>query len=58
VVDQIEPLKRLLDARTKLADLRNKMAGNSKLEDLLADVLNNTEQLQRLGNGAGKKDES
>ncbi|MBJ2160189.1 type VI secretion system contractile sheath small subunit [Variovorax sp. IB41] len=58
VVDQIEPLKRLLDARTKLADLRNKMAGNSKLEDLLADVLNNTEQLQRLGHGAGKKDES
>ena len=58
VVDQIEPLKRLLDARTKLADLRNKMAGNSKLEDLLADVLNNTEQLQRLGQDAGKKDES
>jgi len=58
VVEQIEPLKRLLDARTKLADLRNKMAGNSKLEDLLADVLNNTEQLQRLGQGVGKKDES
>lgn len=54
VVDQIEPLKKLLEARTKLADLRNKMAGNGKLEDLLADVLGNTEQLQRLGQDAGK----
>ncbi|MEJ8846213.1 type VI secretion system contractile sheath small subunit [Variovorax rhizosphaerae] len=55
VVDQIEPLRKLLDARTKLADLRNKMAGNGKLEDLLADVLGNTEQLQRLGKDAAKK---
>ncbi|MEJ8857257.1 type VI secretion system contractile sheath small subunit [Variovorax robiniae] len=57
VVDQIEPLRKLLDARTKLADLRNKMAGNGKLEDLLADVLGNTEQLQRLGKDAAKKKE-
>lgn len=54
VVDQIEPLKKLLEARSKLADLRNKMAGNGKLEDLLADVLGNTEKLQRLGQDAGK----
>lgn len=57
VVDQIEPLKKLLDARSKLADLRNKMAGNGKLEDLLADVLGNTEKLQRLGQDTGKKSE-
>lgn len=54
VVDQIEPLKKLLEARSKLADLRNKMAGNGKLEDLLADVLGSTEKLQRLGQDAGK----
>ena len=44
-----EPLRKLLEARTKLADLRNKVAGNEKLEDLLNDVLANTEQLKQLG---------
>ena len=51
VVQQVEPLRRLLESRSKLADLRNKLAGNEKLEDLLNDVLNNTEQLQQLGAG-------
>ncbi|MGY0557408.1 type VI secretion system contractile sheath small subunit [Lysobacter sp. A421] len=49
VVAQVEPLRKLLEARSKLADLRNKVAGNEKLEDLLNDVLANTEQLQVLG---------
>lgn len=49
VVEQVEPLRRLLEARTKLSDLRNKMAGNEKLEDLLGDVLSSTEKLQQLG---------
>ncbi|WAH66532.1 type VI secretion system contractile sheath small subunit [Xanthomonas hortorum] len=49
VVDQVEPLRKLLESRTKLADLRNKLAGNEKLEDLLTDVLKNTEQLKKLG---------
>jgi type VI secretion system protein ImpB len=49
VVEQVEPLRKLLEARTKLSDLRNKMAGNEKLEDVLGDVLSNTEQLQKLG---------
>ena len=50
VVQQVEPLRKLLEARSKLADLRNKLAGNEKLEDLLNDVLNSTEQLNSLGN--------
>lgn len=49
VVQQVEPLRKLLEARSKLADLRNKLAGNEKLEDLLNDVLANTEQLNHLG---------
>jgi len=49
VVEQVEPLRRLLEARSRLADLRNKVAGNEKLEDLLNDVLANTEQLRQLG---------
>ncbi len=48
VVDQVAPLRRLLEARTKLADLRNKLAGNDKLEDILNDVLNSTEKLAQL----------
>lgn len=49
VVQQVEPLRKLLEARTKLADLRNKLAGNDKLEDLLNDVLNSTEKMAELG---------
>ncbi len=53
VVQQVEPLRKLLEARTKLADLRNKLAGNEKLEDILQDVLSNTEKLSELGKEAG-----
>jgi len=48
VVRQVAPLARLLEARTKLADLRNKLAGNDKLEDILTEVLGNTEKLDSL----------
>jgi type VI secretion system protein ImpB len=48
VVRQVAPLKGLLDARAKLADLRNKLAGNDRLEDILNDVLTNTEKLDSL----------
>ncbi len=48
VVRQVEPLAKLLEARGKLADLRNKLAGNDRLEDILTDVLQNTEQLAKL----------
>jgi len=48
VVQQVEPLRKLLEARTKLSDLRNKLAGNEKLEDLLAEVLQSTEKLATL----------
>lgn len=57
VVQQVEPLRKLLEARTKLSDLRNKLAGNDKLEDVLSEVLSNTEQLKQLGQEAGKDQE-
>ncbi len=56
IVGQVEPLRKLLEARTKLADLRNKLAGNDKLEDILNDVLNSTEKLAELGQSTAKKD--
>ncbi|MDL2355606.1 MAG: type VI secretion system contractile sheath small subunit [Pseudomonadota bacterium] len=52
VVRQVAPLRGLLEARTKLADLRNKLAGNDKLEDILSEVLSNTEKLASLRKAA------
>jgi type VI secretion system protein ImpB len=54
VVQQVEPLRKLLDARTKLSDLRNKLAGNEKLEDILGEVMANTTKLKKLGTEAKK----
>jgi type VI secretion system protein ImpB len=48
VVQQVEPLRKLLEARTRLSDLRNKLAGNEKLDDILSDILTNTEKLAQL----------
>ena len=56
VVQQVEPLKKLLEARSKLADLRNKLAGNDRLEDILQDVLGNTEKLSELGKETGTQE--
>lgn len=49
IVNQIEPLKKLLEARTKLSDLRNKITGNDKLEELLDAVVRDTEKLKQIG---------
>ena len=56
VVEQVDPLRKLLEARTKLADLRNKLAGNDKLEDILNEVLNSTEKMAELGHATPKED--
>lgn len=53
IVQQVEPLSKLLEARGKLADLRNKLAGNDKLEDILSDVLSNTDKLASLKSAKG-----
>ena len=56
VVQQVEPLRKLLEARTKLSDLRNKLAGNDKLEDLLQDVLASTEKMAEVSKETGDKE--
>ncbi len=53
VAQQVDPLRKLLEARQKLADLRNKMAGNDKFEELLNEVLQNTDQITRLTKEVG-----
>jgi len=57
VVEQVEPLRKLLEARTKLSDLRNKLAGNDKLEDVLSEVLANTENVRRLSDETQRKED-
>ncbi|HST43883.1 MAG TPA: type VI secretion system contractile sheath small subunit [Luteimonas sp.] len=53
VVNKVEPLRKLLEARQKLADLRNKAAGNDRFEDLLNEVLQNTDTITRLSREVG-----
>lgn len=48
IVENVEPLKKLLEARRRLSDLRNKVVGNNKLEELLEDVVRDTEKLQSI----------
>lgn len=48
IAKQVEPLRQLVEARDRLADIRNKISANEKLEDLLEDVLNNTEQVKQM----------
>src|SRR5947209_4451263 len=44
VAEQIGPLKELLEMRQELTQLLSRMEGNDKLEQLLADVLANSEK--------------
>jgi type VI secretion system protein ImpB len=57
IVQQVDPLRKLLEARTKLSDLRNKLAGNDRLEDILGEVLTNTESLKQMGQESKLKEE-
>jgi type VI secretion system protein ImpB len=53
VAQQVDPLRKLIDARKKLSELRNKLDGNDKLDELLQDVLSSTETLTKLGKETG-----
>ncbi|CAM2958747.1 type VI secretion system contractile sheath small subunit [Acinetobacter celticus] len=48
VAQQVEPLKKLVIARERLTDLRNKISNNERLEDLLDEILQNTDQVRKL----------
>lgn len=53
VVKQVEPLRKLVEARQKLSDLRSKMDGNAKLEKLLNEVVADTAAQQQLSAALG-----
>ncbi len=48
VVTQIEPLRKLYEARQRLTDLIAKLDGNDALDALLQDVVSKTEELEEL----------
>ena len=53
VLKQIEPLRRLFEARTRLADLLAKLDGNDALDALLQDVVKSTEGMQEIKTAIG-----
>lgn len=59
LVQQVEPLRKLVEARKKLSDLLSKMDGNDKLEAILNDVLANEDKQKELSEqlGVGAKEE-
>ncbi|WP_336948926.1 type VI secretion system contractile sheath small subunit [Acinetobacter junii] len=54
VVQQVDPLRKLVEARERLTDLRNKISNSERLEDLLDEVLKNTDQVRQLSVEAEK----
>ena len=55
VADQITPVRKLVEARSKLSDLLGKLDGNDALDELLQDVIASTDSLEKLGEEAGVK---
>jgi type VI secretion system protein ImpB len=57
VVQQVEPLRKLLDVRNQLRDLLSKADRSEDLENLLEKVLTNQEQLDALSKQLGASTE-
>lgn len=55
IVQQVDPLRKLVEARQKLSDLLSKMDGNEKLENILNDVIADTAKQKELGDALGVK---
>jgi type VI secretion system protein ImpB len=53
VVNQVAPLKKLLEARGRLSDLLAKLDGNDELDSLLQEVVANTDSLKEIKAAAG-----
>lgn len=53
VVQQVEPLRKLVEARRKLSDLMSKMDGNAKLEEMLNEVIQDSGKQAELSKSLG-----
>ena len=57
LVQQVEPLRKLVEARQKLSDLRSKMDGNEKLETMLEDIIADDAKQKELKDALGGDEE-
>ena len=48
IAQQVEPIRKLVEARKKLYNLLGKLDGNDKLETLLQDVISSTDKLEEI----------
>ena len=53
VAQQITPLRKLLELRNSLANIRSTLIGNEKLDNLLQGIIQDQEMLQKAGAEAG-----
>ena len=53
IVDKVDPLKKLMETRDKLRDLATKIDRSDDLENVLEQVLSNSEQLKQLSGELG-----
>jgi type VI secretion system protein ImpB len=53
VVQQVDPLRKLLETRDKIRDLLSKVDRSEDLEGILERVLQNTDELKKLGSELG-----
>jgi type VI secretion system protein ImpB len=53
VLKQVEPLRKLFEARTRLADLTTKLDGNDALDELLQEAIKNTDGLNEIKASVG-----
>ena len=56
VVGQVEPLRKLIELRRKLSNLRSSLYGNDKLDKMLQQILNDDQELNKLCSEVGLPD--
>lgn len=58
VAQQVEPIRKLLELRQQLSDLRAQLQGNAALEDILQEALTDEEKLEQLRSELESQEES
>lgn len=58
IAEQVEPIRKLVEARKKLYNLLGKLDGNDKLDELLQDVITNSAKLEAIGKAEAAEDEA
>jgi type VI secretion system protein ImpB len=53
IARQVTPLRKLLELRSSLSNLRSSLIGNEKLDNLLQEMVQNEELLRQAGAEAG-----